>query len=371
MLMPRICVRPWVLGVAGSCLFIAATAHAQNLSDRIDHVMQERTRAAANNSSQSHLLSTLLYTDLTVQFDDTPVRDVLNYLETVLGINIVGRFSDDRTGIGLDPDATITINAVDQPALTVLEMVLDQASPDEPGTWQLRDGYVEVATKERFNDGYRYLYYYPIKDMLFEAPRFDNAPTIDLDSALNQAQNSGGGGGGGGGFGGGGGGGSSGGGGGGTGSIFGEAGDDPDRLTDAERAQQIIDIIVETVEPDAWDINGGEAATIRYYQGTLIVRAPDYIHRQVGGYPFATRPVGVRTVHSGSRYVMFSGGLSNVEIAGIRVSPPLGGAAGGAGDAADAADGAASVPTAAEGSPTPDAQSPGKPSKEDAALKNP
>ena len=48
---------------------------------------------------------------------------------------------------------------------------------------------------------------------------------------------------------------------------------------------------IETIEPDAWQVNGGDAASIRYYQGTLIVRAPDYIQRQLGGYPFVVRPM--------------------------------------------------------------------------------
>ena len=69
------------------------------------------------------------------------------------------------------------------------------------------------------------------------------------------------------------------------------------------------------VEPDAWIDNGGDAASIRFYQGVLIVRAPDYVQRQIGGYPFAarrghrtTRPVGVE-----SRYVQFTAPISIVQ----------------------------------------------------------
>jgi uncharacterized membrane protein YgcG len=335
--------RSLILAATGATLLLGPQAGAQSLSDRIDHVMQERTRAQATNQSKSHLLSTLLYTDVSVQFNETPLRDVIKYLETVLGINIQARYTDDRNanGAGMDPEAPITLNVENMPALTVLEMVLAQAGEgtgdETSATWQLRDGYVEVGTKDRLSSGSaREIRYYPIRDLLFEPPQFDNAPDLDLDSALNQAQQGGGGsGGGGGGSGGGFGGGGSGGGGSGGGSgggIFGESGEDPDRVPEAERAQQIIDLIVETVEPDAWDVNGGDIATIRYYQGTLIIRAPDYIQRQVGGYPFGTRPVNVSAVQTpGSRYVTFSIPLSNVEIAGIRVSPPFTGAPGGSG----------------------------------------
>ena len=66
---------------------------------------------------------------------------------------------------------------------------------------------------------------------------------------------------------------------------------------------------------------------VRRGQLTLIVRAPDFIHRQLGGYPFATRPVGQSSV-GGRRYVTFTGVISNVEITDIR-SAEIRGAVGG------------------------------------------
>ena len=83
------------------------------------------------------------------------------------------------------------------------------------------------------------------------------------------------------------------------------------------------------MEPDAWDINGGEYATIRYYQGTLIIRAPDYIHRQIGGYPFVLRPIGQSLSSAGMRYVTFSGSMSNVALVGFGDPVVFEGAAGG------------------------------------------
>ncbi|MHC4383859.1 MAG: hypothetical protein ACYS0J_13635, partial [Planctomycetota bacterium] len=222
----------------GTCLLLGSPALGQSLSDRIEYVMQQRSQAQARGTSKAHLLSVLMYTDITVSFQETPAREAFNYLQTLLGIHIVGRFSDDRIGFGIDPETPITLDVVDRPALTVLELVLDQCQEFEPCTWQLREGFVEVGTKERLSlPGAREIKYYPIRDLLFEPPMFDNAPDLDLSSALNQGGNFGGGGGGGrgggggGGFGGGGGGGRGGGGGGGGGSIFGDPGDAPERLT--------------------------------------------------------------------------------------------------------------------------------------------
>lgn len=344
LLMHITCTHGLIATAVGGLLLIGGNASAQNLNERINHVMQKRAAAESQNTSKARMLGALLYTDVTVQFSETSARDAINYLQTVLGVNLVARYNTDKAGEGLDPEAPITLNVTSKPALTVLEMVLDQCAGDEAATWQLRDGYVEVGTKERLSGGSaREIRYYPIRDLLFNPPQFNNAPAIDLNNALNQSQNQGGqGGGGGGGTGGGGGGG---GGGGQQGNIFGQAGAEDPRASEAERAQQIIDLIVETVEPEGWDITGGTWATIRYYQGTLIIRAPDFIHRQIGGYPFAIRPVGTsaQAPSGGGRYVMFTGGASDVQITGINTAT-FTGAAGGNGTSSGSTGSGASNP---------------------------
>lgn len=316
--------------LAGCCLLVGSTAFGQSLSERINHMMKQRAAAQQQDNSKGKMLGVLLYTDLTVRFEDTPAREAIKYLKTLLGINIVGRYNDDRVATGIDPDAMINVDVENKPALTVLEMILDQCGgelgDEEDCTWQLRDGFVEIGPKERLGARRgQEIRYYPIRDLLFEPPQFDNAPTLDLDSALNQGGNQGGGGGsgggGGGGFGGGGGGGGSGGGGqgGGGGSIFGEPGADPPRAGEDEKVEQIIELILEIVEPDGWEANGGSWGSIRYYQGTLIIRAPDFMHRQIGGYPFPIRPTGsARPTSGGIRYVTFGGGHSEIDI----IAPP-------------------------------------------------
>ncbi|MHC4108300.1 MAG: hypothetical protein ACYSTY_09480, partial [Planctomycetota bacterium] len=198
------------IAFVGACLMAAAPAFGQSLEDRMNQVMQRRAAQQASSTSKAHMLSVLLYTDIAVTFTETPARDAFSYLQTLLGIPIIGRYSDDRIGFGIDPDTPITLDVVDKPALTVLELILDQCQDLDPCTWQLRSGFVEVGTKERLSQaGARVIKYYPIRDLLFEPPYFDNAPKLDLSSAMNQGGGGGGfggGGGGGGGFGGGGGG---------------------------------------------------------------------------------------------------------------------------------------------------------------------
>jgi uncharacterized membrane protein YgcG len=315
-----------------------AGAYGQNLADRIAHMRQAQNARGATTKGQ--MLGTLLYTDLSVTFTDTPAREAINYIATSTGLSIIGRYSDDRVGEGIDPEATINLNVSDRPALTILEMVLDQCADEvSECTWQLRDGFLEVGTKERLAaKSAQEIRYYPIRDLLFEPPRYDNAPSLDLESALSQSDNAsgggfGGGGGGGGGIGGGGGRGGGGGGsgsGGSGGSLFDDPEEEPEMMTEQERADIIIDLIQEIVEPDGWVDNGGDWGTVRYHQGTLIIRAPDFMHRQIGGYPFAIRAQAPRNIVGSvdRRYVTFSGEVSQVEIIGIE-SQPVGGAAGG------------------------------------------
>ena len=80
-----------------------------------------------------------------------------------------------------------------------------------------------------------------------------------------------------------------------------------------EKVQQIVDIILETIEPDAWQQNGGDAASIRYYEGVLLIRAPDYIQRQIGGYPFAPRRQAAPAKPRNGRYVTFTAPISIIE----------------------------------------------------------
>ena len=311
------------------CTFIASDCLGQNLSERINHVMNKKVQQESRNTSKAEILGTVLMTNISVDFNETPARDAFEYIQTLLGINMTGRYSDDRTGIGIDPELPVTLSASDQPALTVIEQMLDQCADEfSECTWQLRNGYFEFGTKERLSvKNAREIRYYPIRDLLFEPPNFDNAPDLNLDTALNQGgQGGGGSGSGGGGFGGGG---SGGGGSGGGGTIFDDPEDAGPRVTEEERAQEIIELITTTVEPEAWDLAGGDIATIRYYQGVLIIRAPDYIQREIGGYPFAVRVGEAPPVAYGGRYVTMSGSVGIAEIADVKVLGPFGGSTGG------------------------------------------
>jgi len=335
-----------ILAVTSTCL-IGSVANAQGLSERVRAVAEQKQEAAKADTGRGKLLGALLYTDMTVNFDKTPAKTAFEFIAAHLGAPMVARYAGQGGSEGIDPDLEITLNMENAPAITVIGRLLEMCGTDSPCTWQLREGFIEVGTKERLAvPAARELRMYPIRDLLFEPPTFDNAPQFNLGAAMQQGQGgqngggSGGSGGGGGGFGGGGGGGGFGGGGGGMGGggsggsggggVIGNPKDDPERKSMEEKADQLMTIIQEQCEPEAWKDAGGEWATMRYYQGVLIVRAPDFIHRQIDGYPFA--PVRPRSSGSGEarRYVTFTDELSIVQNVGF-TSSTVQGATGGNG----------------------------------------
>jgi hypothetical protein len=281
-----------------ACVIAVAGAPALGQS------LEERLRAATpkkqvNNSTKPALLGALLYTDIpSVDFDETGLRVAMEYLEKELDVRVIGRYNDDQTGTGMDPEAPISLSLSNMPALTVLEMVLEQAGAGyEACTWQLREGFIEVGTHERLSTpGSKETRLYPILDLIYDPPYFDNAPDFNLQSAISQ-----GGGGGSGGSGGGS------GGGGGGGGLFGSPSEDPERLSEEERAEILQEIIEEFIQPEAWGIY----ADMKFYQGVYIIRAPDWIHRQIAGYRFAPqRRRG--SAASERRFVTFTPRLSTI-----------------------------------------------------------
>jgi uncharacterized membrane protein YgcG len=273
------------LALVVSFLLLVTHAPGHGGPQRIDRAIPQRKPLKVGDSSRARMLGALTGTRITVRLRETPARAAFASLQAMLGISIVGRYSSDRIGHGIDPDTPITLDVIDQPALTALRLVLDQCQELDPCTWQLRAGFLEVGTKKRLSlPGARETRYYPIRDLLFEPPVFANAPALDIATALNQTGSFGGGAGRGGGGGlGGGGAGGRGGGGGGGGTIFDGPTEEPPRPDELERAQDIIELIVRSIEPEAWDVNGGDWATVRYHAGVLIVHAPGFIHRQIGG----------------------------------------------------------------------------------------
>jgi uncharacterized membrane protein YgcG len=312
--------------LALTALAATVTAVAQSLPNRIDSAVAQN--GAPRAASKGTILRTIMNTGISVKFDQTKAKDAFAYVRQLLGIDIVVRWSTDPgASDGIDPETPLTFEMNNAQALVVLERMIEM-STTEPATWQLRQSYLEVGTKARLNvRGAQETRIYPIRDLLFEAPDFDNAPEFNLNQAVQTGGGGGGGGGsgGGGGFGGGGGSGGGGGGGGGGGSPFGNPGEAPARRAADEKADELIELIKSLVEPDVW--LDDSVASIRYYDGSIIVRAPDYVQRQIAGYGWLSGPPPAK--RTGGRYVDVSAPIGVSNVTGFGTSTVTGATGGG------------------------------------------
>lgn len=249
-----------------------------------------------------------------IAFEEQRLEDVITFIQQFTGAEIEPHWADDSpTGLGLDKDARITLKARRVSALTLLEMVLEKGAgelslPSGGNTWQMTDhGTIEIGPKERLMLNQR-LETYDISDMLVEIPDYGEAPEIDLQQVLQSGQ------------------------GGGGQSPFQEEDDEElERLTRQERAEEIENLLTLFVEPETW-IDGGGTATLRYYQGMLIVRGPDYLHRQINGYPWWPSANTTVAQRNGRRYVSLSGTFDHageVEFENVPVRGVVGGGGGG------------------------------------------
>jgi hypothetical protein len=160
-------------------------------------------------------------------------------------------------------------------AIEVLELVLEQCAAVETCTWQLRDSFLELGTKDRLSSpSAREVRVYRIDELIYEPRRFNDAPRVGINHVYPGYY-----------------GGYYGGYPGGYGGSIGPTVATPaTEKRKSQRAQEIVNLIIDTIEPNAWAQTGGDWATIRYHDGSLIVNAPDYIHRQINGYPHVPPP---------------------------------------------------------------------------------
>jgi general secretion pathway protein D len=229
----------------------------------------------------------LANTTVPIDFQDNTFEQVVNFLSQVTNQNIYVDWRQlDLIGITRDTEVTLQLNEIT--ADTAIDRILEQVGEDDFSRpeWTVQDGMLTISSDEQLRKNTQ-LVVYDIRDLLMQVPTFDNAPELDLDSALNQSNQGGGqgggsGGGGGGGFGGGGSGGGSGGGGGG-GSIFGDPSGEVDRVGRDELVEQIVTIIQENIDPDGWTDLGGDTGTLQELNGNLIITNTAKNHRSIEG----------------------------------------------------------------------------------------
>ncbi|MEX0774765.1 MAG: hypothetical protein WD042_03515 [Phycisphaeraceae bacterium] len=204
----------------------------------------------------------------TVSIQGATARNAFEWWARATGIALVIDW-DALAKDGIDPDKRIDMELRRVPAGVVLARLMKRVgSEQQPLIYETTPWYVEVMSKSQA-DSRLVLRTYDVRDLLHQAPNFPPPPEMDLVSALANTGNSAGG---------------TGAGGGGAGGLFGAPQTITvvvDDKTPSQRGEELAELIRTSVEPTVWDKSGGPAS-ISYFQGRLIVRAPLYVHAQIG-----------------------------------------------------------------------------------------
>lgn len=206
-----------------------------------------------------------------LNFNGVSLGDCIDFLRDVSGANINVQWKVlAESNVTKDTPITLRMHGVS--LRKALSMILSEAAGGDALTFYTDDNVIEITSKANA-DKELFVKVYPVDDLLMEVPDFADAPKFDISS--NNQQGGGGGGQGGQGSGGR------------SSSIFGSNGTngttDTEKVkTKDQRAQELVDLIVNTIQPDVWKENGG-TASVRYYNGNLVVSAPRSVHDLIGG----------------------------------------------------------------------------------------
>jgi hypothetical protein len=200
-----------------------------------------------------------------MKFTGVTFGEAIDFLRDVSGLNMhVNWKALAEQNVTPDTPVNIRLRAVSM--RKVLNLLLSEAAGGDSLAWYVDGGVVEITTKE-LSDRKMYTKVYPVDDLIMDVPDFTNAPDFSLQSTTEQGQ-----------------GGRGGGGGGGTG-LFQNADQSQNReptKTKQERGEELVQLVKEMIQPDVWADAGG-TATIRYFNGSLIVTAPRSVHEALGG----------------------------------------------------------------------------------------
>jgi hypothetical protein len=198
-----------------------------------------------------------------MKFDGVALADAVDFLRDITSANIVVNWRALEAA-GVTRDTVINLRLRNVSLRKALTLICSEASGGEGVTYTLDDGVVEITTTDLANQK-TYTRVYPVGDLLMEIPNFTDAPDFSLQS--QQGSQGGGGGGGQGLFG---------------GSGQGQGQEEDKGPTKAERAEELLSLIRDTIYPDVWRENGG-TASIRMWRDNLVVTAPRNVHEAIGG----------------------------------------------------------------------------------------
>jgi hypothetical protein len=204
-----------------------------------------------------------------VAFEEAPLDQVMDWLGALTPMQVVPRWQTLENA-GVERDKPITMNVLGLRLSQVLWMIMKEAGgPDVVLAYRASGKLLTISTAEDLGEE-RVTRVYDVADLLVRVPTITNRMSIDLSQLAQQSGQGGGGGG---------------------QSIFGQGGGQRDddqnrgggRDGDNQDIDELITLIIMTVEPDSWDENGGRG-TIHAYNKLLVVYNNILVHQKLGGY---------------------------------------------------------------------------------------
>ena len=200
-----------------------------------------------------------------IKFSSVALEDAIDYIREVSSTNIHVNWRALEL-LNVTRQTPISVKLSDVSMRRALKAILDETGAGQQITYYIEEGVLEITTRD-IADQQMVTRVYPVDDLVMEVPNFVG-PSFSLNS---QAQISGGGGGGGGG----------------SSSIFSGSSNtntNTQGTTKQQRAEDLVKTIQETIHPEIWRENGC-TASIRYFNGHLIVTAPRSVQEAISGKP--------------------------------------------------------------------------------------
>jgi hypothetical protein len=221
-------------------------------------MMQLPTRAQQTTSSRAALSEVIR--ELNV--DSVSLGRTIDYLRDSSGANIVVNWKVLES-VGVARETPISLTVHNLTLRKMLQLVLDQASPNAQLVYSIDSNVIQVTTQDEA-DRQMITKVYVVDDLVM-APRTRTPPSLQLGVSSSGVGGSGG---------------TS-----GQGVFGGNSNSnqsEQELKTAQQRGDELADLIRQVIRPTIWRENGGNAS-IRFFSGKLIVTAPLSVHEAIGG----------------------------------------------------------------------------------------
>lgn len=195
-----------------------------------------------------------------IEFKEKPLQEVFRWVQKTTGAHVYVKWAVLKDA-GIPRDKPITLKAESRRLELVLWLIMNEAGGGQVElAYQADDELIIVSTHHDLGS-VMYIRVYDVKDLRMNIPDF-GADGGTRSRRIRHARRGG-------------------------GEVI--TGETPSTAPDYdiqgdERMLEIIDLILTTVEPDTWELNGrGGKASIFPFKGKLVVRASLKAHQTLGG----------------------------------------------------------------------------------------